>query len=242
MKSLQINSTHAMKQLKTGLIVLFLVFSFTRCNDENETYVPVTSITASIASLTLEIGQKESLIATINPSNATIQRYSWESSNSGVASVDNSGVVTGLVKGTADVILKTPREGYTDTVKVTVLGPPIDVSVVAGNYSGVVTMNGTPVAAGVPLEIQFTSESTVSIDTRATIMAGLMTLHVHGNSLSITRDDDIYTISGNAITDDYGYGAKNTTINGTVNSNGTINLIIRIDSISETVAYIGRKE
>jgi uncharacterized protein YjdB len=240
MKSIQ-NSTHVIQHFKIVVLVLFLIVSATRCNDKSETYVPVTSITASIESVTLEIGQKESLTATINPSNATIQRYSWESSNSGVAAVDNSGVVTGLVKGTADIILKTPREGYTDTVKIMVLGPPIDVSVVEGNYSGVVTMNGAPVAADVPLEIQFTSQSTISIDTQATIMGGLMTLHVHGNSISITRNDDIYTISGNAITDNFGYGEKNTTINGTVHSNGTINLVIGIDSISETVAYNGQK-
>jgi hypothetical protein len=241
MKTLQINSTHAMKQLKTGFIVLFLVFSFTRCSDEGETYVPVTSITASEESLTLEIGETETLTATISPSNATTQRYSWESSNLSVASVNNSGVVTGVAGGTADIIVKALREECTDTVKVTVLGEAFEVN---GTYLGVVTMDGTPVGANIPLEIQYASApNTISIDAVGTINIGVpITLHVHGNALSITRDGDVYTISGDAITDNYGYGDKDTTIEGTIDSDGTISLILDIDSITETVAYNGQKE
>ncbi|MDR3061958.1 MAG: Ig-like domain-containing protein [Dysgonamonadaceae bacterium] len=224
-------------------MVLIFIFCYTGCNNDDETYIPVTSIEASSESLILEKGQKESLIATISPPNATIQRYSWESSNTGIAIVSTSGVVTGLAKGTTDIILKSPREGLTDTVKVTVSGPPIDVTKVEGDYAGIVTMNGTAVGANIPLEIKFTSGSTISIDTRATIMGGLMTLHVHGDAISITRDDDdLYTISGNAITDDFGYGPKNTTINGTIDSNGKIYLHIKIDSITEKVEYNGQKK
>ncbi len=226
------------------LIALAIVFCYTGCKDDDEkTYVPVTSITASAKSLTLEMGQKEALVATISPENATIQRYSWESSSPGVASVTNSGIVTGLIKGSTNIILKSPREGWTDTVKVTVLGPPIDVAKVAGTYTGTVTMDGATAATNVGFTIQFTSESTISIDTRATVMGGLMTLHVHGNALSVVRnDDDTYTISGNAITDNFGYGDKNTTINGTLAVDGTLTLNIKIDSITQKVGYTGKKK
>ncbi|MDR1370423.1 MAG: Ig-like domain-containing protein [Dysgonamonadaceae bacterium] len=224
------------------LIALTLVFCYAGCNNDDETDVPATGITASAEALTLEIKQAEALTATIAPANATIQRYSWESSNKSVADVNNAGLVTGLAKGTANIVVKTPRDGYTDTVKVTVLGPVVVVPEIAGTYTGIVTMNGAAVGADIPLELKYTSETTVSIDTRATIMGGIMTLHVHGDALSVTLTDDVYTVSGDAITDNFGYGDKKTTVNGTVDASGKIYLHIVVDSISEKVEYNGQKK
>ena len=61
---------------------------------------PVTSISLSKTSVTLEGGKVIKLVATIN-SDAQNKTVIWMSSNSSIASVDNYGVVCGLGKGKA---------------------------------------------------------------------------------------------------------------------------------------------
>ena len=66
------------------------------------TDVKVNSITVSPASVTLtSSGETKNLAATIEPSNATDTSVNWTSSNIGVATVTQSGVVTAVSNGTA---------------------------------------------------------------------------------------------------------------------------------------------
>lgn len=57
--------------------------------------IPVKSISISGAK-TVVAGSKITLKATINPSNASNKKVTWKSSNTNVATVSNSGVVTGV--------------------------------------------------------------------------------------------------------------------------------------------------
>ena len=64
---------------------------------------PVTSITLSSTSLSLDTGQSATLTVTYAPSNATNKSVTWSSSNTSVATVSSSGVVTAVSAGSATI-------------------------------------------------------------------------------------------------------------------------------------------
>ena len=94
--------------------------------------IPVSSITIEEADITIEAEVPYSLHATISPSNATEQVITWSSSNSTIASVNNSGVVTGHKSG--NVTITASCGDKSATCKVTVV---ISVSSVVLNKSSV---------------------------------------------------------------------------------------------------------
>lgn len=65
--------------------------------------VPVSSISLNKTSLTLIEGEEETLVVTINPSNAADKTIKWTSSDTSVATVDADGKVTAVSKGTATI-------------------------------------------------------------------------------------------------------------------------------------------
>ena len=64
---------------------------------------PVTKITLSKTTLTLDARETAALSATVTPTAATIKTVQWSSSNEAVATVDENGVVTAVGKGTAKI-------------------------------------------------------------------------------------------------------------------------------------------
>ena len=95
---------------------------------DNPDQVKVTSVTLNEKAINLDIRESKQLVATINPENATNKNVYWTSSNTDVAYVDSSGLVTGFDKGTA-VIIVTTEDGNkvaTCTVTVTDSSEPID--------------------------------------------------------------------------------------------------------------------
>ena len=65
--------------------------------------IAVTSITLDKSSLSLVKGESETLVATVNPSNATHTQVSWTSSNPSVATVDSEGNVKAIANGNATI-------------------------------------------------------------------------------------------------------------------------------------------
>ena len=65
--------------------------------------VPVTGIALEQSSLLLPVGNTYALKAHVQPSNATDQDIKWISNNEGVATVDQTGKVTAVAAGTADI-------------------------------------------------------------------------------------------------------------------------------------------
>ena len=82
--------------------------------------VPVSSVSLDRTSLGLTVGETDKLTATVNPGDATNQSVSWRSSNTGVAAVDNSGLVIAIGAGTATITVTTDDGGHTATCEVTV--------------------------------------------------------------------------------------------------------------------------
>lgn len=65
--------------------------------------VLVTGISLNSTSATMTVGDTKSLTATITPTNATNKDITWSSSNTSVATVSTSGVVTAINAGTATI-------------------------------------------------------------------------------------------------------------------------------------------
>ncbi len=82
--------------------------------------VAVTGVKLAYNDLTLKIGKSFTLVATIEPANATNKAVTWSSSNSTVASVTNMGVVQAKAAGTADITVTTSDGGHTATCSFTV--------------------------------------------------------------------------------------------------------------------------
>ena len=82
--------------------------------------VAVTGVKLAFTTLTQKIGTSFTLVATIEPANATNKTVTWSSSNSTVASVTNMGVVQAKAAGTADITVTTEDGGYTATCSLTV--------------------------------------------------------------------------------------------------------------------------
>ena len=72
------------------------------CGPKDDPVIAVTGITLSQTSVSLEVGGKVSLTATVSPSDATDKTVTWTSSNSSVASV-SGGVVTAAAEGTTTI-------------------------------------------------------------------------------------------------------------------------------------------
>lgn len=90
--------------------------------------VRVTGVSLNYSSAPVSVGATKALTATVSPSNATNKSITWTSSNTAVATVSSSGVVTGKAAGTATITVKTADGGYTATCTVTVSNPTVKVT------------------------------------------------------------------------------------------------------------------
>ncbi|MGE7602917.1 Ig-like domain-containing protein [Peribacillus sp. NPDC097675] len=90
--------------------------------------VPVTGVTVDPNSLNLTVGGKDAtLTATIAPSNASNQNFTWTTSDPSVATVEN-GIVHPVGPGKATITVTTEDGGFTDTATVVVMVPVSGVS------------------------------------------------------------------------------------------------------------------
>ena len=87
---------------------------------ERQFEIPVTGIDDINTTVNLSYGEEIALTPTIIPDNASVKRVTWRSSDSRVASVNQSGIVTGGQNGTATITATTFDGEYTVTYTVTV--------------------------------------------------------------------------------------------------------------------------
>ena len=92
--------------------------------------VPVTGVTVSPTSLTMDIGDSKSLTVTVNPSDATDKTYTISSDNTGVVEIDKDNNVVAKGAGTANVTVTTTDGAQTATCKVTVNKPQMTIEAV----------------------------------------------------------------------------------------------------------------
>ena len=121
-----------------GAVVLLLAGCTTK-----EQEIAVTGITLSPTTLTLNVGESQSLTAEVQPTNATNKNFNWSTSDPEMKVIALSGnTVKGLAPGSATVIVTTEEGSRTATCQVTVKesstpGPgKVDVSAVTLKLEG----------------------------------------------------------------------------------------------------------
>ena len=106
------------------MISLLMVVSACGGNDNPPAIIEVTSVSLSQSELSLEIGESETLTATLSPDNATDKSVTWESSNTSVATVSD-GRVTAVSVGNATITVST-NNGKTATCSVAVTNSTVE--------------------------------------------------------------------------------------------------------------------
>lgn len=92
-----------------------VIASFAKSSD-----VHVTDLTVTPETVSVKVGETQQLTAAVTPSNASNKTVNYVSSDSTVATVDASGLLTGRKTGSATITITTVDGGFTDTVNVTV--------------------------------------------------------------------------------------------------------------------------
>ncbi len=86
-------------------LLLIVAIALCACNEEPE--VAVTAVALDKSTVSINVGESISLVATVSPENATNKAVSWESSDYFVAAVSQSGEVSGVAAGRATITVKT---------------------------------------------------------------------------------------------------------------------------------------
>lgn len=94
----------------------------------NPSSVAVTGITVSPTTVSLSVGATRGLTATVSPSNATNKTVNWTSSNTSVATVSSSGVVTAKAVGSATIVATSADGGKTAYCTVSVTASAVAVT------------------------------------------------------------------------------------------------------------------
>jgi uncharacterized protein YjdB len=220
--------------------------------------VRVTGVTLDKASLVLAVADSETLVATVQPSNATNQGVSWSSSNAGVAAV-NGGLVTGVLAGTATITVTTADGNITATCAVTVMGTG-DVYVVGNERNasnseratlwknGVIqglsevrsNANSVFVSGDDVYVAGYEAETSSSNSLRATLwkngVAQRLSNQNNGNSYAhsvFVSGDDVYVVGYEAET------SSESSFRATLWKNGAIQGLSEVRSIADSVFVSG---
>ena len=106
----------------TLLCVLTCALGLAACDDGSQTTtttdpVAVENVTLSKTTLTLDVGDEETLTATVTPNNATDKTVTWATSDAAIATV-NDGTVKAVAAGSATITAKAGEKSATCTVTV----------------------------------------------------------------------------------------------------------------------------
>ncbi|MCL2447049.1 MAG: Ig domain-containing protein, partial [Oscillospiraceae bacterium] len=166
----------------------------------NDTRVLVTGVTiAGAATRNLNAGQTLQLNATVNPTNATNRNVTWSSSNTAIATVNASGLVTARASGTATITVTTADGNRTASVQVTVTVPVTGVTIAGAatrnlNVNQTLQLNATVNPTNATNRAVTWSSSNTAI---ATVNAsGLVTARASGTAtITVTTADGNRTAS-----------------------------------------------
>lgn len=201
--SLQVNN------LQAGVTYFWRVRSTNEAGNSNystswsfltkSTIIPVTGISITPATATLEITRSLQLSALVLPSNATNKAVTWSSSDPSIATVNATGLVTAVKSGSARISAKTLDGNFTANSQITV--PVINP---AGIITGFSLVNAdsdleiSPLTDGVLLDINSIQEVNLNFTAKTNPSSvGSVSIQLSGPSnSSITENVAPYTLFG----------------------------------------------
>ena len=94
---------------------------FVRGSNYNPDTIYTTGVSLNKAETTINVGTAETLVANVQPADATNKTVLYASSNTNAATVDGNGLVIGVAAGTATITVTTQDGGYKAECLVTVI-------------------------------------------------------------------------------------------------------------------------
>jgi uncharacterized protein YjdB len=221
--------------------------------------VAVTSVTVAPTTATITVGgTPQQLVPTVIPSTATNKSVTWSSDTTGVATVDNAGLVSAVAAGTAKITVTTADGGKTAFCTVTVNAAttikhvtavtvsPATLGLTVGGTTGSLTAAITPSDAtdlSVSWSSDNTSIATVSGGTVTAVAAGTANIYATSTDGSIVSNACVVTVaaasSGNndlsALT--MVYASTNETFSASTTSyTASVNAVTTFVTVTPTVA------
>ena len=115
--------------------------------EEPET-IPVEKVTLNHSRISLKAGETAALTASVTPSDATDKKVSWSTSNSQIASVDQSGRITAKKAGQAVITAKAGEKSASCTITVSLAAPAALKTKITGTGTIALTWNSVKGADG----------------------------------------------------------------------------------------------
>ncbi len=157
---------------------------------EEKDFVKVQGITLNSENAEVQLNQKITLVATLNPKSPTNNTIMWESDNEFVATVSDKGVVEALDYGTANISVITEEGHFKATCKITVVEP-------------------------IAVESVSLKKSNLTIDKGETFQLEYTILPQNAANKKVkwdTDDSDIATVSDNGLVTAIDYGTAEITV------------------------------
>lgn len=118
----------------TATIILSIDSYLAFCNvTVVEKGIAITGVTFNVKDVTVGIGEGTKIIPTVTPADATGYTITWESSNPEIATVEESGIVTGLSAGRTTITATIGEHSATYVVNVLDIAQMIESAVDFGN-------------------------------------------------------------------------------------------------------------
>lgn len=232
-----------MKKIKTALIALSCLFlvggGLTACNPEDPN--PIVTITNG-ESATLEVGETLQLNVTLEHSDEEIV---YTSSNTSVATINDTGLITAVAKGEATITAKIGD--ISDTIKITVTESAVtvvDVESISLNKSEIsLNVGGTETLTATVLPENAT-DKTVTWETSntevATVANGVVTGVAKGEATITAKAGDKTATCKVSVNETVVEVPSITITNGetaTMNTGDTLQLNATVENLEGTVAW-----
>ena len=163
------------------VILLSIIFMFS-CNRYENEIIGVSSIKLNETEITLRVDKKDTLSASVSPSNATDKSMKWATGDAEIATVSSMGIVTGKKIGTTVITAKAGGK----TASCTVIVEPTPVTSVTLNEAEVSLKAGGVMKLTVTVNPDDATDKTVTWTTSdatvVTVIGGMLTAHKVGSA------------------------------------------------------------
>jgi len=191
------------------------------------TPVPVTGVTISPATASIRTGGTQQLTATLAPTNATNKNVTWSSSNTSIATVNSTGLVTGVAAGAATITVATQDGNKTATSAVTVSCGDANYEAESGTLANGASISGCSTCSGGSKVGNLYNTASVTLRINA-CSAGLFNMVVTYCSGDNTRSLSVSTNNGPAVT-------KNVPNSGGWSTPATISYQVQLNAGANTI-------